>query len=160
MKLVHWFLKYSLTTSNVYNWISQMILLAQDALNASRWCIKAPWCMHSKPGFESTNNKPKKYFLKGFWSHSFHSFLSFLLTRELSMRVQNAEICTRIPANKPATSAMVVVAGMTVVTAYLLCWQTAARGYSELLAHLSMHSSHPGPPPGRLRTLPPGATLV
>lgn len=47
----------------------------------------------------------------------------------------------------------VVVAGMTVVTAYLLSRQTAAPGYTEVLAHLSMHSTHPSAPTGRLSLL-------
>lgn len=57
----------------------------------------------------------------------------------------------RIPWQKAAVSGgvlstVVVVAGMTVVTAYLLCRQTAAPGYAEVLAHLSVHSTPPSPP--------------
>lgn len=51
------------------------------------------------------------------------------------------------------SSTVLVVAGMTVVTACLLCRQTAAPGYTEVLAHLSMHSTHPTPSPGRLSLL-------
>lgn len=40
------------------------------------------------------------------------------------------------------TSSVVAVVVMTVVTTYLLCRQTAALGYTEVLAHLSVHSTH------------------
>jgi len=52
------------------------------------------------------------------------------------------------------TSTVVAVACLTVATAHLLCRQTAAQGYAEVLAHLTMHSTYPGPPPGQLSALP------
>lgn len=43
------------------------------------------------------------------------------------------------------SSIVVVLASMTVVTEYLLCQQTAALGYNEVLANPSTQSPHPNP---------------
>lgn len=85
------------------------------------------------------------------------------------MREEISKLCTCRADTHPrgggscaagVTSSVVAVAVMTVVTTYLLCRPTAALGYTEVLAHLSVHSTHPGSPPGQLFTLSSGVTLI
>lgn len=67
---------------------------------------------------------------------------------------------TSIPEQQECHWHSGICSGFGVVKAYLLCRQPAAQGYTEVLAHLTLHSTYTGPPPGQLFTLISGASLI